>query len=153
MPRKKMKNWRIEFKPASSQIIEISTKGNKLPAEFCWLVPWFDKGWGGGCSRDFLWEPAGADKALQPAENKIINWLGFNGVHYLWVQTPRWEEIYSLLVISNLSPAAWNNKPGQCEDSQWGAGPEWHLCAVERSHSGWRLTAGLKSVTRLRVTN
>ena len=113
MPRKKMKNWRIEFKPASSQIIEISTKGNKLPAEFCWLVPWFDKGWGGGCSRDFLWEPAGADKALQPAENKIINWLGFNGLHYLWVQTPRWEEIYTLPVISNLSSAARNNKPGQ----------------------------------------
>ena len=97
-----MKNWRIEFEPAdnaSSQIIEILTKGNKLPAEYWLAVPWFDKGWGGGW---VSWFPvgtswSGADKALQPAENKIINWLGFNGVHYLWVQTLRWEEIYTLL--------------------------------------------------------
>ena len=106
----------------------------------------------GAGSRDFLWEPGGADKALQPTENKIINWLGFNGVHYLWVQTLGWEEIYTL-VISNLSSAAWNNRPGLTENSQWRSQPGWHLWGVEKSHSGWRRTAGLKSVYTLRVTN
>ena len=93
-----LKNWISASQWASSQIIEIWTKGNKLPAEYCLVAPVvLTRVEVGAGSRDFLWEPGGADKALQPTENKIINWLGFNGVHYLWVQTLRWEEIYTLL--------------------------------------------------------
>ena len=57
-----LKNWILashsHSHSASSQIIEILTKGNKLPAELAgWLtVPWFDKGWGGGW---VSWFPVG----------------------------------------------------------------------------------------------
>ena len=112
MPGNEMKNWRIELKPAV-KLLKSQQRETNCRQKTAGLTR-VEVGAG---SRDFLWEPAGADKALQPAENKIINWLGFNGVHYLWVQTLGWEEIYTL-VISNLYSVAWNNKSGP--SGEWG---------------------------------